>query len=80
MTCTGMEIVIRTKDIARNYTGVQSAMLVMITSVCDIYKPFGITVTIIRGMWRSIVNLENIFIYILVIFTCIYYNKHIQYI
>lgn len=64
MARTGMEIIVRAKDIARNYTGVQSVMLIMITSVCDIYKSFGVTVTIIRGMWRTIVNLKCVHIYI----------------
>lgn len=81
MTRTGMEIIVRTKDITRNYTGIQSAMLVMVTSVCNIYKPLGVTVTIIWRMWRPIMNLGNyLFIYILVIFTCIYYNKYIRYV
>lgn len=59
MTSVRMKIIMWAEYIARNYTGVQSTMLIVVTSISNIYESLGITVTIIRRMWRSIVNLEN---------------------
>lgn len=47
MTRTRMEIVMGAKHIARNYASIQSTVLIVVTSVCNVYEPLGITVTII---------------------------------
>lgn len=69
-----MKVIVWAEHVARNHAGVQSAVLVVISSICDIYQPFGVTVTVIRGVRRSIMDLYTK-IPVVIIIVAIYYTS-----